>query len=206
MRLGDRHWKAWVGPPEEYGNIGAYQFDFLRRKGLEREHTLLDIGCGSLRLGCILIGWLECGNYYGVEPETDILMDGIKEHFPFVDGKSLAEAGNFSSRADFEYNDLKNASMDFIVAFSIFTHATPKEVQACLRTVRRLLKPEGRFFATHVDWGWDYDGAKGWVAPDCISYKKETLHMWAKEAGLVSRLEENAPNGQEWMEFRREEK
>ncbi len=43
--------------------IGKLQFDFLRSKGLKPESYLLDIACGSLRLGVKAIPFLEREHY-----------------------------------------------------------------------------------------------------------------------------------------------
>lgn len=69
LKTGDRHYRAWVGPPEEYDLIGALQTSLLLAAGLEEKHRLCDVGCGSLRAGRMLIPYLRTGNYFGVEPE-----------------------------------------------------------------------------------------------------------------------------------------
>jgi len=43
--------------------IGQLQFDFLVNHGLEPNHKLLDIGCGTLRGGRHFITYLVPGNY-----------------------------------------------------------------------------------------------------------------------------------------------
>src|SRR3712207_7692900 len=41
---GDRHYRAWVGPPEEYDLIGALQTTLLLAAGLKEKHRLCDVG------------------------------------------------------------------------------------------------------------------------------------------------------------------
>jgi hypothetical protein len=90
MHAGDRHYRAWVGPPKEYDLIAAsYQVSLLRAAGLRETHKLCDVRCGSLRGGRMLIPYLLPGNYYGIEPDKKILDAGIKNevgrnefHFP----------------------------------------------------------------------------------------------------------------------------
>ena len=50
-RIGDRHYRAYVGPPDEYDLVSAMTFNLLTTSGLRQGHRVLDIGCGSLRLG-----------------------------------------------------------------------------------------------------------------------------------------------------------
>lgn len=44
-------YKSYVGPPEFYDVAAAMQFSLLIFLGLREYHSLLDIGCGSLRGG-----------------------------------------------------------------------------------------------------------------------------------------------------------
>lgn len=47
--------------------IGRTYFDFLVRSGLKTDESVLDFGCGAGRLGIWLIGYLNAGNYVGVD-------------------------------------------------------------------------------------------------------------------------------------------
>src|SRR3979409_2149502 len=62
--LGLDHRAAVGGRWEE---IGELQFQFLRTHGLEPQHRLLDIGCGSLRGGVRFVSYLDPGNYFGID-------------------------------------------------------------------------------------------------------------------------------------------
>ena len=48
--------------------MGARQFTLLFNLGARETAKILDFGCGSLRLGRLLINWLNKGNYYGLDP------------------------------------------------------------------------------------------------------------------------------------------
>ena len=74
---GSRHYRAYVGPPTDYDLVGAMQFNLLTNLGLREEHYLLDIGCGSLRAGKLLIPYLVPGRYFGIEPERWLIEEGI---------------------------------------------------------------------------------------------------------------------------------
>src|SRR5207302_381599 len=51
LKPGDPHYRAYVGPPEDYDLIAAMTFNLLTTLCLRQHHSLLDIGCGSLRIG-----------------------------------------------------------------------------------------------------------------------------------------------------------
>jgi hypothetical protein len=55
---GDAHYKSFVGHPKKYGSMGALQFSLLASLGLSEESRVLEVGCGALRLGKLLISFL----------------------------------------------------------------------------------------------------------------------------------------------------
>src|SRR5271169_3068223 len=75
---GDAHYRAYVGPPEDYDLISAMTFNLLTSLGLRQNHALLDIGCGSLRCGRLFIPYLNAGNYTGIEPNQWLIDEGIR--------------------------------------------------------------------------------------------------------------------------------
>lgn len=78
LKPGDSHYRAYVGPPQDYDLIAASVFNLLTNNGLRQHHKLLDIGCGSLRLGRLFIPYLNRGKYIGVEPNKWLVSEGIK--------------------------------------------------------------------------------------------------------------------------------
>ncbi len=97
LRPGDAHYRAYVGPPADYDLIAGLQFSLLFAAGLREQHRLLDLGCGSLRSGRLLIPYLALGRYYGIEPDKRLVKEGIRNevgrdliaikapHFAYVD-------------------------------------------------------------------------------------------------------------------------
>src|SRR5207244_4835822 len=78
LKPGNSHYRAYVGPPEDYDLIAAMTFNLLTTLGLRQHHSLLDVGCGSLRIGRLLIPYLNRGKYFGVEPNEWLFEQGIK--------------------------------------------------------------------------------------------------------------------------------
>src|SRR5438132_4114131 len=75
---GDNHYRAYVGPPQDYDLIAAMTFNLLTSVGLRAHHTLIDVGCGSLRVGRLFIPYLDSGNYIGVEPNRWLVEEALK--------------------------------------------------------------------------------------------------------------------------------
>src|SRR5438477_11789858 len=79
LKPGDAHYRACVGPSEDYDLIAAMAFNLLTTLGLRQHHSLLDVGCGSLRIGRLLIPYLNRGKYFGIEPAEWLVAEGIKD-------------------------------------------------------------------------------------------------------------------------------
>src|SRR5512140_149987 len=100
LRAGDQHYRAFVGPPETYDFLAALQFNLLAALGLRETHHVLDVGCGSLCAGRLLIPYLLPKRYCGLEPEEWLVRQGIENEL----GQDLVRIKQpaFSHNAAFE--------------------------------------------------------------------------------------------------------
>ena len=57
----------------DFSKIGFLELSILKECGLEPEHRLMDLGCGSGRLARFAIPYLDKGHYLGVEISQSIL-------------------------------------------------------------------------------------------------------------------------------------
>lgn len=69
LPAGAHHYRAYVGDPERYDVLAVQQFRVLTDLGLREHHKVLEVGCGSLRFGRLLLPYLLPDRYVGVEPE-----------------------------------------------------------------------------------------------------------------------------------------
>lgn len=126
---------------------GPLQMDFLKQEGMKPFHTLLDVGCGSLRGGIKFISYLNPGRYYGIDHNQEILDAAINIEIPkhkLSDKRpTIAYAENFD--LPFEPPE---GGFNFMIAQSVFTHIDPPEIRMCLEKLVPLLTPKGKFFAT----------------------------------------------------------
>jgi SAM-dependent methyltransferase len=171
--------RSHVGAAENYDLGTAIQFNLLTTLGLREHHTLLDIGCGSLRAGRLFIPYLLPGRYYGIEPLPWLLQEGID--------KEVGESVIRLKQPVFSHDDQFTLSVfaqqfDYMVAQSIFSHATQEQIRRCLAEARKVLKPDGIFVATFVEGTKDYDGNR-WVV--CAEYTLARMREMVEEAGLV---------------------
>ena len=125
-----RHRDIVGGRWDETGNI---QMALLRQAGLQPHHRLLDIGCGSLRLGCKAVPWLNPGNYWGTDLSADLMQRGYdleladKDRLPI---SQLVQDGDFSFPAIPD-------TIDYAIAFGVFTHLPAPVLAMALTNARR---------------------------------------------------------------------
>jgi len=151
LRPGDAHYKAYVGPPRRFDFMGATQFALLFHMGLRDHHTVLDFGCGSLRLGRSLIPYLQAGGYFGIDPNKWLIEDGIENELG-QDGIQLKRP-RFAYNTDFDCS-IFGEKFDYIIAQSIFTHCGPNHFETFLeRAAQALTLPLGRKNNTLVSSG-----------------------------------------------------
>jgi hypothetical protein len=194
--IGSRHHRAFVGPPEKYDVVAAMQFNLLTELGLREHHTLLDIGCGSLRAGRLFIPYLLPGNYFGLEPNRWLLEQGVKKEI----GRDLLKIKRptFHHNCDFKLT-VFSRQFDYLLAQSIFSHAAPQQIEMCLTEAKAVMHSASKFLATYVLGPENYDGRE-WLYPECTTYTEERMLQFADEAGLVAiPYSREHPNDQRWL-------
>ncbi|MGZ8442755.1 MAG: class I SAM-dependent methyltransferase [Candidatus Binatia bacterium] len=200
LPIGAHHYRAYVGPPEKYDLVGAMQFNLLTHLGLREFHYLLDIGCGSLRAGRLFIPYLLSGHYYGIEPQSWLVEEGLNKEL----GREILQLKRPVFSHDSDFNCLHfNQQFDFVVAQSIFSHAAPAQIHQCLGEVAQSLQPTGVLAATYVAGEVDYQG-DGWVYPECVTYTLKQMKQFASAHNLVAEtIDWPHPNGQTWLLIKR---
>ncbi len=137
---------------------GLLQYRFLLDQGLEPQHTLLDIGCGSLRGGAYFIRYLDAGNYIGVDPEQSLLDAGFEVELKAAGLQNKLPRANLVCMTDFEFEQLGRC-VDFAIAQSVFTHLTFNRIRRCLERLASVTRLGGRFFATFFELPRDADAS-----------------------------------------------
>lgn len=180
---GDRHYRAWVGPPERYDLKSAEQFGVLTvMLGMREHHHLLDVGCGSLRLGRLCLIYLQANHYFGIDPEAWVIDEGIQAEL----GRQIIELKrpSFSNNSDFDFT-VFGRTFDYIMAQSIFTHAALWQVEACIANSKKVLSPAGFFIFNYVVGETDSD-SREWTYPGCVKFRKDTVRRIVSDNGMHS--------------------
>lgn len=125
--------------------IGKLQRDFLVEQGLQPDHRFIDVGCGSLRAGLHLVGYLNPGHYYGIDINASVIQAGYEVELTDEQRAKLPpENLRATDRFDIDFG----VQFDMAIAQSIFTHVSLNHVRLCLYRVAKSMRPGGKFFAT----------------------------------------------------------
>ncbi len=180
MRFKYPSYKSYVGPPDKYDAIGQCQVDLFCRCGLRPEHSLLDIGCGSLRAGRLFINYLQPGHYFGMEPNDWLVKRGIRHEL----GEAVLRARCPTFNYDGDFNlSLFGKQFDFLDAHSIFTHASKSQISKCFAEARKVMKATSLLLSTYNLGERDYAGDE-WVYPGSVEFRFETLDDLSRQHGL----------------------
>ena len=156
-------------------------FNLLTTLGLRQHHSLLDIGCGSLRIGRLLIPYLNRGKYFGVEPNEWLVDEGIRQEL----GETLVQIKRPTFFFSYSPDTISEAKMsfDFALAQSIFSHCGLDLIQAWLSAISGSLAQDGALVATFLI-GEEDSARTGWIYPECVNYRPNTLERAAKDVNL----------------------
>ena len=146
---------VFVGPGD-FVAIGKHFFVLFRRAGLQPGDDVLDVGCGIGRMAVPLAGWLE-GRYEGfdiVREGIDWCRETISSRHPnfgltHVDVHNGEYNPGGTLRGDEFRFHLDDASFDFALLTSVFTHLLPAELRHYLSELARVVRPGGTVFATY---------------------------------------------------------
>lgn len=125
----------------EFDAMGTLEFLLLQQEGLQPHHTLIDVGCGSGRLAVKLADYLTVP-YVGIDVVPDLfnyanrLCSRSDWRFYVAPGTSIPEP---------------DASADFIVFFSVFTHLLHEETYRYLQDCARVLKSDGKIVFSFLE-------------------------------------------------------
>lgn len=150
------------GPIQYFSVIGRLYLITLLKLGLTPESKVLDIGCGALRGGYWLIHFLNPNNYYGIEPNQKMLETG--KRLMLEDETIECKKPEFDNNSDFDFSVFKQ-KFDYIVARSVWTHASKTQIQKMLDEFILNTRPSGVFLTSYAKpffKNQDYHGEK-WV-------------------------------------------
>ena len=134
-----------------FQQMGMHQFTFLKEQGLQKHHSLLDIGCGCLRGGIHFIDYLNRRCYTGCDISPEIITEAHKVLLK----KDLHEkCPRLFVNKNLQFKEF-NQQFDYILAQSVFSHLPDKDIKECFRNLHWIMHKSSVFYATffkHEDW------------------------------------------------------
>jgi SAM-dependent methyltransferase len=127
--------------------IGRLQFEFLVGNGLQLQHRLLDIGCGTLRGGRHFIGFLDPSRYTGFDLSTKAIESGIE----LVRSEGLSEKQPrllVNTSGDLRFKVFAGETFDVLLAQSVLTHLMPEHIEECFAHIGLIMHARSVFFFT----------------------------------------------------------
>lgn len=101
--------------------------------GMTPDDHLLDIGCGSLRLGHKAIAYLKPGHYWGTDASLALMRHGRLHELP--DPEALPE-DHLIKDAQFAFPGIPD-QITLAIAFGVFTHLPHADLLTALTNLRR---------------------------------------------------------------------
>jgi hypothetical protein len=139
------HHRAVIGGMWE--ELGTLQTEFLKARGLQPNHALIDIGAGSFRAGVKLVPYLDPGNYYAIDLQASLLEAGyMREILPAGLGHRFP-LQNFAATGTFDISGF-GRQFDFGIAQSVFSHLPIALLGNCLAAAAPHLRGGGQLFVT----------------------------------------------------------
>lgn len=166
-------------------STGATVFNLLIDEGLQQDHTLLDIGCGSLRVGRFILMYLNKGGYYGIEPNDQLLADGIVAEV--TNELCVLKDASFYNTSDYQWpTDFK---FDWVLISGVLVHKCHSEIDKAMSAAYDMLKPGGSlivdYYPSSPHWIEDHDPLYPQIAPH---YRECLWHAGFKWTGLDKEL------------------
>jgi hypothetical protein len=115
-----------------WDETGRVQMTALRDAGMQPHHRLLDIGAGSLRLGCKAVPFLEPGHYWATDASRALMLRGRAVELP--DPARLPE-DRLVEDAAFAFPGVP-PDIDYAIAFGVFTHLPAAMLHPAMANLR----------------------------------------------------------------------
>lgn len=198
LRIERDGYQAAIGSNDKAGQgweeHGKAQLNFLIHCGLKPEHTLLDFGCGTGRLACHAVPYLNPGNYTGV----DISKQAIKRALSIAMHEKWGDKEPTFIVGDGSLMSVKDKAFNIIFSHSVLTHTPWDIAEALFKDLSEMAF--GAFFFT-------YKRAEAYQRSGLkqFQYNPAELAKMARDNGLQAvEIDLTWPAGQKTMRVWRE--
>lgn len=118
----------------------------LLAAGMTPEDTLLDIGCGALRLGHKAVPFLKPGHYWGTDASHALMRHGRLTELP---DPTLLPENHLVEDAHFTFPGIPD-TITLAIAFGVFTHLPHADLATALTNLSRFPNLRATLFTTFL--------------------------------------------------------
>jgi len=162
--------------------FGKLEYYLLVQNGLKKNHTVIDVGCGSGRLAYELRNFLT-GKYIGI--------DVVKDLYKYAESICDRPDWTFYEAPGLQIPE-KDDVADFVCFFSVFTHLLHEESYKYLEEAKRVVKPNGKIVVSFLDFTipshWlTFENVLADDRPDKVLNQflsRDAIETWADHLGL----------------------
>ena len=126
--------------------LGELQLATLKQMELRPDNSVLDVGCGSLRLGSKLVAYLDANQYFGTDLNASLLDAGYERELP-LELRSKLDRANLVAH-DATQSLPFERQFDYLVAFSLFTHLNLEQSTMVIRSIVERMHKRSQLLAT----------------------------------------------------------
>ena len=167
----------------DFDAVGLLEYYLLLQNGLQKDHTVIDVGCGSGRLAVHLKDYLE-GLYIGI--------DVVPELFQYAQKLSNRPDWKFYTAPGLTIPEPDN-SADFISFFSVFTHLLHEEIYRYLEDAYRVIKPNGKIVFSFLEFllpshWFIFEHSLADTRPEKVLNQfisRDAIEAWTEHLGLI---------------------
>jgi len=124
---------------------GEWQLQFLRGKGLQSADFVLDVGCGSLAGGRVMLPFMDEHRYWGYEKDRRLFEAGVA--IELVRANVRPERGHLIVNDWFDLSDSPHL-FKYAIANGFWSRLPLNSIARCTAAVLKKLEPGGQFYAT----------------------------------------------------------
>lgn len=119
----------------------------LKHAHMATDHYFLDFGCGSMRAGVWIAGYLQKNRYFCIEPDKDSLRAAITYEVPL---HGLTHKGlRFVSNDQFNLSGFSDVKFDRVLAHAVEIHLSEEQAGQALKSISNYLSFGAKLYFSH---------------------------------------------------------
>src|SRR6185436_4017061 len=165
---------------------GVFVAALVASHGICPQDKILDVGCGMLFAGKFLMQLVDVGNYHVIEPNAWLYEASLSQDSQL---RAIVDARKpkFSNVSNFDAAEMiGDDKYDIVFAYSILSHAAHWQLEQFLVNTSKHLAATGVIVVAMRLAEYDTKAAE-WVYPDVSFFRRITVSVAARKAGLFAK-------------------